>query len=139
MTSDFVVISCGKKKAQTRAVASRLYTSTQFKCTLTYALSIARRERVRVLSAKHGLLKLADVLEPYDCTWGDAGCISTETVAKQVASESEARWLLFMPKHYCEFFELVVPDAIRIKPRNVNMFTLCSWTRAHLGKVICCE
>lgn len=131
-----VVIACGKKKTTTASEAARLYTSTQFKYSLAYARSIASADRIRILSAKHGLLKLDDSIEPYDCTWGDVGCVTLDALRKQASVEVTNRWLSFMPKRYYAFFSLAVPSAVNIKPKGLNMFTLCSWTRSHFGEVV---
>jgi cytoplasmic iron level regulating protein YaaA (DUF328/UPF0246 family) len=44
-----------------------MYTSSLFKKNLTYAKSLKPSE-IYILSAKHGLLKLTDEIEPYDKT-----------------------------------------------------------------------
>jgi hypothetical protein len=59
------LISCTKEKLGHAAPAGELYTSQLFRKSLSYARSL-QVDRVFVLSAKHGLVPLERVLEPYD-------------------------------------------------------------------------
>jgi len=62
-----VLISCVSKKLNRKSTAEKIYTSSLFKKNLTYAKSLKPSE-IFILSAKHGLLKLTDEIEPYDKT-----------------------------------------------------------------------
>jgi cytoplasmic iron level regulating protein YaaA (DUF328/UPF0246 family) len=62
-----VLISCVKKKLNTPAKAKDLYISTLFKMNLAYAATL-RPDSIFILSAKHGLVELAHILEPYELT-----------------------------------------------------------------------
>ena len=64
---NIVLISCVSKKLEKKSTAENIYTSTLFKKNLTYAKSLKPNE-IYILSAKHGLLKLTDEIEPYDKT-----------------------------------------------------------------------
>lgn len=64
---NIVLISCVKKKLNRKATAEKIYTSSLFKKNLIYAKSLKPNE-IFILSAKHGLLKLTDEIEPYDKT-----------------------------------------------------------------------
>ncbi len=64
---NIVLISCVSKKLDRKATAEKIYTSSLFKKNLTYAKSLKPNE-IFILSAKHGLLKLTDEIEPYDKT-----------------------------------------------------------------------
>lgn len=64
---NIVLISCVKKKLNRKSTAEKIYTSSLFKKNLTYAKSLKPNE-IFILSAKHGLLKLTDEIEPYDKT-----------------------------------------------------------------------
>lgn len=61
-----VVLACGAQKLPTPAPALELYTGPLFASARRWALSIAPRSRIFVLSAKHGLVEGDQVLEPYD-------------------------------------------------------------------------
>ena len=62
-----VLISCVKKKLNKKTKAEYLYTSDLFKSNLRYAKSL-KPDTIYILSAKYGLLKLSDIIEPYDKT-----------------------------------------------------------------------
>ena len=61
------LISCTKKKADRRCSARELYSASPF---FRKALSVAEAvsDKVYVLSAKHGLVELSDLLSPYEKT-----------------------------------------------------------------------
>ncbi|MEE8364209.1 MAG: hypothetical protein V3R76_00345 [Gammaproteobacteria bacterium] len=60
-----VLIACCKQKGEKAAPARELYKSPLFKTRLEYAESL-NPDRILILSAKHGLLELDQVIEPYD-------------------------------------------------------------------------
>ena len=62
-----VLISCGSKKLPHRAAAKDLYISSLFRLSRRYAQTLGA-EKIFILSAKHGLLGLNEVIEPYDLT-----------------------------------------------------------------------
>ncbi|MGY2200945.1 DUF6884 domain-containing protein [Pseudomonas gingeri] len=59
-----VLIGCGRHKKKSPTRAENLYTSTRFNISKEIASNIGAR--YFVLSAKHGLLEPAQVIEPYD-------------------------------------------------------------------------
>lgn len=58
------LISCGKHKAAGQTRAGDLYTSPRFRTSAAIATRL--RQRLLILSAKHGLLSPDDFIEPYD-------------------------------------------------------------------------
>lgn len=62
-----VFISCVSKKLSRKAKAQDLYVSPLFKLNLAYAKKL-KPNKIFILSAKHGLLRLTDVITPYDTT-----------------------------------------------------------------------
>ena len=62
-----VFISCVSKKLPHKAKAQDLYISPLFKLNLAYAKKL-KPDTIYILSAKHGLVGLNDVLAPYDTT-----------------------------------------------------------------------
>lgn len=62
-----VLISCVSKKLSRKAPARALYTSPLFTCALAYAESL-HPDAIHILSAKHGLVELDEVISPYDET-----------------------------------------------------------------------
>jgi cytoplasmic iron level regulating protein YaaA (DUF328/UPF0246 family) len=65
--SRVVLIACCSKKLNKRAEAKDLYISSLFKYSYKYAKKL-EADYIFVLSAKYGLLKLDDVIEPYNET-----------------------------------------------------------------------
>jgi hypothetical protein len=59
-----VLISCSRKKKQTKDAASELYTSPRFR--LSRSLADHLKLQYFVVSAKYGLLASTEVIEPYD-------------------------------------------------------------------------
>ena len=70
------LISCCKEKLPTAAKAKDLYQSEGFKRRLSYA-RFQKADEILILSAKHHIVELDQILEPYDV------CLSNETVGEQ--------------------------------------------------------
>lgn len=83
---EIVVIPCGAAKAPEATEARNLYTGSMFAHALAAALDITEgnEENVLILSALHGLLRLTDIVAPYDVKMGDAGSVTAATVADQM-------------------------------------------------------
>jgi hypothetical protein len=62
--SDIVLIACPKSKRDQASPAGLLYRSPLFAKSLLYALT--RTNRIYIIPAKHGVLRLTDFVEPYD-------------------------------------------------------------------------
>jgi hypothetical protein len=67
MTISFV--ACAKRKANKKCIAEKMYISTLY----TYSLQYAKEHSdiVYILSAKHGLLALDKIIDPYNETLND--------------------------------------------------------------------
>jgi hypothetical protein len=63
------LIACTKSKTAQAAPAALLYQSPLFRKSLLYALGTA--DRIYILSAKHGVLPIDEVVEPYDLSIKD--------------------------------------------------------------------
>jgi len=62
-----ILISCVSKKLHNKSKAQDLYISPLFKKNLQYAKSL-NPDKIFILSAKYGLLRLNEEIEPYDKT-----------------------------------------------------------------------
>ena len=62
-----VLISCVSKKLNQKSKAQDLYVSPLFQKNLQYAKSL-NPDKIFILSAKYGLLRLDEEIEPYDKT-----------------------------------------------------------------------
>ena len=63
-----VFIGCVKSKKNKPSKASELYISNLFKYSFRYALSLTKRDKIFILSAKYGLVKPDDIIQPYELT-----------------------------------------------------------------------
>ena len=63
-----VFIGCVKSKKTRPCKASELYTSSLFRYSFRYALSLTTRDKIFILSAKYGLVKPDDIIQPYELT-----------------------------------------------------------------------
>jgi len=62
-----ILISCTKRKLKYKAKAEKMYSkSPVFRKKLLLAQKIVPKEKIFVLSAKHGLISLEKEIEPYD-------------------------------------------------------------------------
>ena len=61
---NMVIIPCGAAKLSHPAKAAELYTGSMFADALRTARSMTTDENIRILSAKHGLVRLDHVLDP---------------------------------------------------------------------------
>jgi len=76
------IISCGKLKQSKSCQAKDMYTGSYHRLLQRYALSLC--DNVYILSAKYGLLSLADKIEPYELRLDQDGCIDSKTLKRQV-------------------------------------------------------
>lgn len=79
-----IIIPCGAKKAKTSALAWRLYQGPYFKACLRWALSVEVPSNVWILSAKYGLIRLDEAIEPYDLRMGEPGSVTIEHIKDQI-------------------------------------------------------
>lgn len=83
MNNPIVIIPCGAKKLNHPAKAINMYQGSYYKKYREYALALTNLDNLFILSAKYGLLKPNQVIEPYSKTLGDDGCITYWDVKKQ--------------------------------------------------------
>lgn len=81
-----VLISCVKKKLPHKAKVERLYVSPLFKGFLRYARNL-NPDSIFVVSAKHGLLKLDQEIEPYNSTLKDMSSDQVRAWADRVLEQ----------------------------------------------------
>jgi hypothetical protein len=61
-----VVLACSQKKGSRRAPAARLYQGPLFLAGRRWALSVTPAWRIFILSARYGLVRSDEEIEPYD-------------------------------------------------------------------------
>lgn len=112
-----VLISCGSKKLDRTAKAQDLYTSTLFKKSLRYALSL-NPDKIFILSAKHHLLPLTKTVRPYDQSLNDMTPSKIEKWAEKVIGnlkkESDLgkdRFIILAGSNYTTYLSKHLPKA----------------------------
>ncbi|MGW1727638.1 DUF6884 domain-containing protein [Streptomyces sp. NPDC002306] len=81
--AELVVIPCGSRKLDRPARAADLYVGSYHRA-CRKAADALRPDRLLILSARHGLLDLDDVIEPYDTPHGVADAITGRALLEQV-------------------------------------------------------
>ncbi len=84
-----VLIACCSKKLSVKAEARDLYTSPLFKKSLEYAKKIAEEQNIYILSAKHELVSLSEVLAPYNETLNNKSTDERRVWSKNVLQQLE--------------------------------------------------
>lgn len=78
-----IIITCGQEKALTKSRAEKMYVSGYFKQCLAWAKAKTSPEKIFIISAKYGLLRLDEVIAPYDLRMGQPGSISPSAISRQ--------------------------------------------------------
>jgi hypothetical protein len=116
MTKKFVIIPCGGAKLKTSTKAGHLYIGSMFRDQLATALTMTTPENIRILSAKHGLIELDTIVEPYDLKMGQKGSVTTATLADQLAAmlPKNETYIIdaLLPKKYAAALEDATADQI---------------------------
>ena len=104
-----VLIPCVSKKLEKKAKASELYISPLFNLTFAYAKSL-NPDKILILSAKHGLLKLDEEIEPYNETLNNKPIAERKEWSKKVLEDlreeadlEEDDFIFLTGKNYHEF------------------------------------
>jgi cytoplasmic iron level regulating protein YaaA (DUF328/UPF0246 family) len=88
-----VLIACASKKLTHRAKAADLYQSDLFRKSLAYARKVGTS--VFILSAKHGLIRPEDAIDPYDVTLKTMSSAEvkawSDRVFRQLANATDVR------------------------------------------------
>lgn len=66
-----VFIGCVKTKQRKICAAEELYISPLFRYSLQYAKTITSPDKIFILSAKYGVLRLHDIIAPYELCLND--------------------------------------------------------------------
>ncbi len=105
-----VVIPCCANKTAGAAPAEKLYDSDHFRFTLRAAQARAEviGARVWVLSARHGLVPLDRVIEPYDVTFGDPDAVTTDWVHGQLCVFGISHVEALLPRRYLSVLSAAV-------------------------------
>lgn len=81
-----ILLSCVSKKLSVPAFARELYVSSLFRKSLRYA-ELLSPDAIYILSAKHGLVSLDTMVEPYNLTLNQLGMSEIKCWAEKVVSQ----------------------------------------------------
>lgn len=84
------LISCGKRKASHPAPARELYQGDLFRKSLRYSEEVLEADEVFILSAKHGLVALDEVIAPYEQTLNRMPSAEVRAWGRRVLAELRA-------------------------------------------------
>ncbi|MGB3676067.1 MAG: DUF6884 domain-containing protein [Candidatus Nanopelagicales bacterium] len=91
---ELVIVPCGaKKKDESGQRADEIYTGTYHRLALKAARRLVPADRIRILSAKYGLLRLHQYLDPYELRLGDVAAVSE----KDLRAQAKMQWLQDVP------------------------------------------
>lgn len=138
------VVPCGSAKGTRPTAAGNLYTGSFHKACMAYALSVVPKDRILILSAKHGLVAPTKVLAPYELRFGTAGAVTRERIAEQaremgVAGETA---IILGGKDYAAMTagafagRVVVAETIAREMPNAGLGYSISWLGRNRGRAL---
>lgn len=133
-SNPIIIIPCGSKKLDRPAQAQYMYTGSYHKMCQRYARSLATPEDIYILSAKYGILRMTDVIEPYSLTLGQPGCI-TFFYARQQATKLEIidrSCIAVGGKRYTDFCRQVWSDCVTPLQGKGGNGRQMQWMKAQL-------
>jgi len=109
------LISCVSKKLNYESKAQDLYQSPLFKKSLSYARKI-NSDKIYILSAKYGLVKLNDKIKPYDETLNKMSIFEKKKWANEVFQKlqeleviSETNFIFLAGENYRKYLVEKLP------------------------------
>ncbi len=82
-----VIIPCGKAKLDRPASAGAMYTGGYHRACRRAADILTSPGRIRIISAKYGLISLGQLIEPYELRMGQLGSITHDQLRAQAHAE----------------------------------------------------
>lgn len=131
----WVVVSCGGAKLAHRAPAGELYTGSYHAAARRAAAALTSPNRTLILSARYGLVRLVDELEPYDLHMRDARAINPWDVAAQARKLGvSGRVVVLGGRAYADCLEMAARHLARphrpgLAPVAVELETPCAGGR----------
>ncbi len=133
-----VIIPCGGKKLEnlTPVRAEDLYTGPYFKGCLRYAKSIVVPDKILILSAKYGLLRLGEFVLPYEQRMDKPGHILPEVVlcqALEMELLDEEVVAAFGGVAYLAVAKMLWPT-VKTPAAGLSIGRQLQWLKQNLGK-----
>ena len=126
----YVFISCSKSKLDKPCTAQEMYSPSDiFTKRFAYAKKVTSRDKIFILSAKYGLLRLDDVIEPYDLFLNDQSAEYKSKWAEKVIEQMQEQGIDFNEKAYfatnacySELLSTVFPNSLTETDVVYNQF-----------------
>lgn len=120
-----IFIGCSKEKADHPTTAEKLYTSTIFKRALHLAKKIVKRKggHIYVLSAKHHLLELDDIVEPYNETLAHSSASIRKDWSKVVLNQMTEKGIDFNEETIFFAGDSYIKYIIKYFPNSIEMYS----------------
>ena len=138
--NNIALISCVSQKEIYRTMAENMYTSSLFIKSLKYVKSILKPHKIYILSAKYGLLKLDEEIEPYNETLNgktkqqkiDWSNIILQQLKKN-CNINEDRFIFLAGRNYYEYLTPYLPNKI-ILMENLPIGKRLQWLNGELNE-----
>lgn len=114
-STPLVIIPCGSPKANHPAAAGDLYIGHYHRSCRRAANALTPPGRILVLSALHGLLRLDEVIAPYELRVGEPGSVTAAQLreqARQLSVDREPTVIVLAGRAYTEAACAIWPDAL---------------------------
>lgn len=141
---NIVFLSCTKSKLPYKSKAKDLYSeSPMFSKTLQYGQSL-KPDKMFILSAKHHLVDLDQVLEPYDLTLKDFKKEEREIWANKVISQlnnkginiNKNKFIFLAGSAYIKPLSNLIPEQNIIDPMNgLKMGERLQWLNSKISQI----
>ena len=131
-----IIIPCGSKKLSYSTLAWKLYQGPYYKSCLRWALSIEKMDNIRILSAKYGLLRLDEVIHPYELRMGRPGSISLDKIREQAQASGllSEEVIGLGGRDYTRIIKEIWPFAHLPLEGKGGLGKQMRWLKRHLGK-----
>lgn len=119
-----MIVACGKEKQPFRCQAKDMYTGNYFRACLSYAFEFG--DRVFIISAKYGLIKPDEFIDPYDIIITNNDAIGIEIVGRQIQEfQIEENPTILGGKKYVKFLQQILPKAT--SPLSGGLLSQIKW------------
>lgn len=116
-----ILIPCGNKKRDYRTQAWDMYQGLYFKAILNYAIRLGTK--VYIVSGGYGLLKLNDIIDPYDIKMN-------KKISNYLITKSEMKFdtvMSFLPYTYLKSIQ--ADKVIQMYPKGIRMGSIIQYCR----------
>lgn len=134
----WVVIPCSSQKTDAYGLvpAVQRYRGPLFRASLRWAMSVAPRDHIVILSAKYRFLKLDDRIPEYDTTWGDRDTADRYrlTMTAKRAGLPSAVYVCGGKKYFEVARDILGPGAVPAHP-TLGIGSLMKYLKENQGRL----